>query len=152
MKILIGSDHAGFELKQKIVSHLKGREGLEVEDFGTDTSEVSCDYTDIALQVGRSVAHGDADRGILVCGTGLGMEIAANKVSGVYAAGCWNKEVAALSRQHNNSNVLTLGARVLDEKTAMEVVDTWLTTEFEGGRHQRRLDMITDVEKKYSKE
>ena len=147
MKILIGSDHAGFELKQKIVSHLKGREGLEVEDFGTDTSEVSCDYTDIALQVGRSVAHGDADRGILVCGTGLGMEIAANKVSGVYAADCWNKEVAALSRQHNNSNVLTLGARVLDEKTAMEVVDTWLATEFEGGRHIRRTQKICAYER-----
>ena len=147
MKILIGSDHAGYDLKQKILAHLTGRDGWEVQDFGTDTAEVSCDYTDIALQVGRSVAHGDADRGILVCGTGLGMEIAANKVSGVYAADCWNKEVAALSRRHNNANVLTLGARVIDEPTAMEIVDTWLATEFDGGRHVRRTQKICAYER-----
>ena len=147
MKILIGSDHAGYELKQKVIAHLTGREGLDVQDFGTDTAEVSCDYTDIALQVGRSVAHGDADCGILVCGTGLGMEIAANKVSGVYAADCWNKEVAALSLRHNNANVLTLGARVIDEPTAMEIVDTWLATEFDGGRHVRRTQNICAYER-----
>ncbi len=146
MKILIGSDHAGYELKRKIIARLTGRDGYEVQDFGTDTSEVACDYTDIALQVGRSVAHGEADRGILICGTGLGMEIAANKVSGVYAAVCWNKEIAAMSRRHNNANVLTLGGRVLDENTAFEIVDTWLTTEFEGGRHVRRTQKICAYE------
>ncbi len=147
MKILIGSDHAGYELKRKIIGHLEGGEGLEVQDFGTDTGEVSCDYTDIALQVGRAVAHGEADRGILVCGTGLGMEIAANKVSGVYAAVCWSKEVAVISRRHNNSNVLTLGARVLDEKTALEIVDAWLSADFEGGRHVRRTQKIRAYER-----
>ena len=147
MKIIIGSDHAGYELKQKIIAHLKGMSDFEVQDFGTDTAEISCDYPDIALQVGRTVAHGDAERGILVCGTGIGMEIAANKVPGVYAADCWNKEIAALSRHHNNSNVLTLGARTIDEPTAMEIVDTWLSTEFDGGRHVRRTQKICAYER-----
>ncbi len=147
VKILIGSDHAGYELKQKIIAHLGGKDGIEVQDFGTDNAEVACDYPDIALHVGRCVAHGDAERGILVCGTGLGMEIAANKVSGIYAADCWNKEVATMSRRHNNSNVLTLGARVIDEATAMEIVDTWLTTEFDGGHHVRRTQKICAYER-----
>lgn len=147
MKILIGSDHAGYELKQKIIAHLVSKEGVEVEDFGTDTSDVSCDYTDIALQVGRCVAHGDADKGILVCATGIGMAIAANKVSGVYAADCWNKEVAAQCRHHNNTNVLTLGAKVVSEKAAMEIVDAWLETGFDGGRHVRRTQKICAYER-----
>lgn len=146
MKVLIGSDHAGYELKGQIIAHLNGREGLEVRDFGTDSADVSCDYTDIALQVGRCVASGDADRGILVCGTGIGMSIAANKVPGVYAAVCWNKETATLSRQHNNANVLTLGGRMLEPKVAIEAVDTWLATDFEGGRHVRRTQKIRAYE------
>lgn len=147
MKILIGSDHAGYQLKQKIIAHLSSREDVEVEDFGTDTSDVSCDYTDIALQVGRCVAHGDADKGILVCATGIGMAIAANKVSGVYAADCWNKEVAAMCRHHNNTNVLTLGGKVLDEKAAIEIVDAWLEAGFDGGRHVRRTQKICAYER-----
>ena len=146
MKIILGSDHAGYELKQKILAHLNGKD-YAVQDFGTDSGEISCDYTDIALQVGRSVAHGDADRGILVCGSGVGMAVAANKVPGVYAADCWDKEVASLSRRHNNTNVLTLGARLISEPSAMEIVDTWLTAQFEGGRHVRRTQKICAYER-----
>lgn len=147
MKIIIGSDHAGYGLKQKLVEYLGARKDVSVQDFGTDSAEVSCDYPDIALQVGRVISHGEADRGILVCGTGIGMEIAANKVPGVYAADCWNKDVAALSRQHNNANVLTLGARVLSESDAKEIVDIWLDTEFEGDRHIRRTQKICAYER-----
>lgn len=147
MKIVIGSDHAGYNLKQKVYSYLSAKDGIEIQDLGTDSAEVSCDYTDVALHVARYVAHGEAERGILVCGSGVGMEIAANKVSGVYAVDCWNKEVAALSRKHNNSNVLTLGARLIDEATALEIVDTWLSTEFEGGRHIRRTQKICAYER-----
>ena len=147
MKIVIGSDHAGYELKRKVFDYLSAKEGIEITDIGTDTAEISCDYPDFALHVGRSVANGEADRGILVCGSGVGMAITANKVSGVYAVDAWNKEVAALSRKHNNSNVLTLGERLIDEATALEIVDTWLATDFEGGRHTRRTQKVCAYER-----
>lgn len=140
LKIAIGSDHGGFNLKNKIQEHLKSK-GFEVQDFGTYNKE-SCDYPEFGKKVAKEVAAGNFDRGILVCGSGIGISISANKVKGIRAALCWNLATAELSRQHNNANVLCLGERLIDEKLALEMVDLWLKTEFEGGRHQTRVDMI----------
>jgi len=149
MKISIGSDHAGFELKEKIKKYLVGL-GHEYEDFGTNSTE-SVDYPDFALKVAESVAKKECDMGILICGSGLGMSMAANKIPGIRAALCSSPEMARLSREHNNANVLTIGARLTDENTAKEIVRVWLTTDFAGDRHLRRINKIRDIERKYSK-
>lgn len=144
MKIAIGCDHGGFEHKNAIVEHLKDR-GFEVNDFGI-TELVSVDYPDIALAVARSIASKENDLGILVCGTGIGMSLAANKVKGIRAAACSEHFSAKYTRLHNNSNILCLGGRVIGVGTALELVDLFVDTEFEGGRHQRRIDKITEAE------
>lgn len=149
MKIAIASDHAGFELKEKIKNFLKEL-GHEYEDFGTD-SEESVDYPDYALKVAECVARKECDRGILICGSGIGMSMSANKVPGIRAALCCNTEMAKLSREHNDANVLTMGARLIDEDTAKEIVRVWLETEFLGERHLRRVNKMKDIERKYSK-
>lgn len=145
MKIALGADHAGFELKEKIKQHLVDK-GITVDDRGTDSPD-SVDYPDYARTVGEEVTAGRADRGILVCGTGIGMSMGANKVPGIRAAKVNSESEAQLSREHNDANVLTLGARVLDESTAVKIVDRWLETPFLGGRHQRRVDKIMAIEK-----
>ncbi|MBP3626669.1 MAG: ribose 5-phosphate isomerase B [Clostridia bacterium] len=144
MKIAIGCDHGGFEHKNAIVEHLKDR-GFEVNDFGI-TEPVSVDYPDIALVVAKSIAANENDLGILVCGTGIGMSLAANKVKGIRAAACSEHFSAKYTRLHNNSNILCLGGRVIGVGTALELVDLFVDTEFEGGRHQRRIDKITEAE------
>jgi len=143
--IAIGADHAGFELKEKIKNILKDL-GYEVKDFGTDSTD-SVDYPLIAKSLAVSVANKHPQKGILVCGTGVGMSIAANKIKGIIAANCNDVETAKLSRLHNNSNILTVGGRMIDEKKAKEIVKIWLETDFEGGRHQRRIQEIRDLEK-----
>ncbi len=145
MRIAIGADHAGFELKQKIRQALEAL-GAEVHDRGTMSSE-SVDYPDYARKVGEEVAQRQAEFGILVCGSGIGMAIAANKVPGVRAANVTSEYQAQMSREHNDANVLTLGARILDEATALQIVDKWLHTPFAGGRHQRRVDKIAAMER-----
>lgn len=144
MKIALGADHAGFDLKDKIKQHLR-QEGYEIQDEGTNSAD-SVDYPDYALRVAELVARDDARYGILVCGTGIGMCISANKVPGIRAAHCDNVFEAQMSREHNDANVLTLGARVLETDIAIEILDTWLRTPFMGGRHQRRVDKIHDIE------
>ncbi len=145
MRIALGADHAGFELKQKIKDYL-AKQGYEVKDEGTVSNE-SVDYPDFAKSVGEDVAGNSVDRGILVCGSGIGMAIAANKVPGVRAANVSTEYEAQMSREHNDANVLAIGARILDEPSAMKIVDTWLKTDFAGGRHQRRVDKIADIER-----
>jgi len=140
LKVAIGCDHGGLALKNKIVDYLKSN-GFKFKDFGT-FSQDSCDYPKVAKEVAVEVSKKNFDKGILVCGSGIGMSIAANKVKGIRAALCWNLATAELSRQHNNSNVLCLGERVIEEKLALDMVDLWLKTDFEGGRHKTRVDMI----------
>ena len=144
MKIAIGSDHAGFDLKETLKQHLTER-GFEVQDFGTHDKS-SCHYPAIAEKVARSVAAGENERGILVCGTGIGIGIAANKVAGIRAALCHDTFSAHASREHNNANILTMGQRVIGQGLALDIVNIWLTTQFEGGRHQRRIDKIHEQE------
>jgi ribose 5-phosphate isomerase B len=144
MKIAIGSDHGGLELKEKVVKFLQER-GFEVFDYGTKNSD-SVDYPDYAFKVGEAVVKGDQRRGILICGTGIGISIAANKVKGVRAALCHDVFTAKMAREHNDSNVLALGGRVLKEELALDILETWLNTNFEGGRHQNRVKKITDYE------
>lgn len=144
MRIGIGNDHAAVEMKQQIVAFLEEL-GHEVVNYGTDTNE-SCDYPVYAEKVGRAVVDGEVERGILICGTGVGISIAANKVKGVRAVVCSEPYSAKLSKQHNNTNVLAFGARVIGIELAKMIVEEWLNTEFEGDRHQRRVDMITDIE------
>lgn len=144
MKIAVGADHGGYQLKARIVQRLHEL-GHEVQDHGTDGPE-SVDYPDFAEPVGRAVVAGECDRGILVCGTGIGMSMCANKVPGVRAAVCCDTYSARMSRQHNDANVLCLGQRVLGEGLALDIVDTWLAAEFDGGRHARRVAKIHDLE------
>ncbi|HYK89078.1 MAG TPA: ribose 5-phosphate isomerase B [Acidobacteriota bacterium] len=144
MRIAIGSDHAGFVLKEKVRVYLAGTDA-EVMDLGTCSND-SVDYPDFAERVAVEVRDGKAERGILVCGTGIGVCISANKVHGIRAAQAWNAEVARLSRLHNDANVLCLSGRFTDPAVAVEMVQVWLTTPFEGGRHQRRLDKIYAIE------
>src|SRR2546421_12679807 len=144
MRIAIGSDHAGFELKQHLVGALK-QLGHDVDDLGTDSTE-PVDYPPICADVARRVAKGEAERGIVLGGSGQGEQIAANKVRGVRAALCNDLYAARYSRLHNDANVLSVGARVVGEALADEILHTWLTTEFEGGRHQRRIEEITALE------
>ena len=145
MKIAIGSDHAGFEVKEKIKEQLKGMD-FEVVDFGTDSTG-SVDYPDFGAAVGRAVSKGEADEGVIVCGSGIGICIAANKIDGIRAAQAWNEETARLSRRHNNANILSIGARVIPENEIPKIVNAWFDAEFEGGRHQDRLDKISGLEK-----
>lgn len=140
LRIAIGSDHGGYEYKEQIVSHLKEK-GYECVDVGTYSTD-SCDYPVIARAVTAKITTGEADRGILICGTGIGMSIVANKVKGIRAALCGDTFSARASRAHNNSNVLCLGERVIGINLAMDIVDIWLESKFEGGRHQRRVDMM----------
>ncbi|KAB3530886.1 ribose 5-phosphate isomerase B [Alkaliphilus serpentinus] len=147
MKIALGSDHGGYELKETIKKHLEEK-GYTVMDFGTH-SESSCNYPDFALAVAEAVAKGEYERGILVCGTGIGISIAANKVPGIRCALVSDSFSAKATRQHNDSNVLALGGRVIGVGLALELVDIWLAEEFQGGRHKNRIDLIGDIEKKY---
>lgn len=144
MKIAIGCDHGGFEHKNSIAEHLKGL-GFEVKDFGI-YENVSVDYPDIALKVANSIVSGETELGILVCGTGIGMSLAANKVKGIRAAVCSDHFSAKYTRLHNNANILCLGGRVIGIGTALELAELFVTTEFEGGRHQKRIDKITEIE------
>ena len=144
MKLVIGSDHGGIHLKEVLKQHLAER-GIEVTDAGTYTEE-SCDYPDIAVKVCREITDGHAERGILVCGTGIGMSMAANKVKGIRAALCGDVFSATMSREHNNANVICLGERVLGPGLALSILDAWLDTEFAGGRHERRVNKIMAVE------
>lgn len=143
MIIAIGSDHAGFTRKQEILEHLQSL-GHEVKDLGTYSKD-SMDYPDVAVDVAKLVGSKEVERGILVCGSGIGVSIVANKTEGVRAANCVNEEMASLSRQHNDANVLTLGERMVDTKTALAMVDIFLTTAFEGGRHEQRVNKIHDL-------
>ena len=144
MRIALGADHAGVALKEAIKRQLDER-GISYTDFGTDSTE-SVDYPEYAQKVGDEVASGRADRGILFCGSGIGMAIAANKVPGVRAAAVFDADAARLSREHNDANVLSLGERVTPAEQARGIVDAFLTTPFSGGRHQRRVDKIGAIE------
>jgi ribose 5-phosphate isomerase B len=139
-KIAIGSDHGGFELKKHIVSYLE-KKGYEFRDFGVYNSE-SVDYPVISREVAEHVASGEYSKGILICGSGLGVAIAANKIKGVRAVTCSETYSARMSRQHNNANILTMGGRVVGADLATDIVEIWLNTDFEGGRHERRVNMI----------
>jgi len=145
MKISLGADHAGFELKEKIKQHLE-QQGMQVHDRGTVSTE-SVDYPQFARAVGEEVAAHQADLGVLVCGSGVGMAIAANKVPGIRAANVSREYEAEMSRSHNDANVLSIGARILTEPEAMTIVDTFLHTPFAGGRHLRRVNQISEIEK-----
>lgn len=143
MKIILGSDHGGYELKEKISLYLRDR-GYEVEDIGTHGPE-SVDYPHYAVQVARAVAGGKADRGILVCGSGIGMCITANRIPGARAVQASEPFEAKMSRRHNDSNILCLGGRFIGQDLAMEILETWLAELFEGGRHKRRVDLIDSL-------
>lgn len=143
MRIAIASDHGGFELKEIVKKHLEER-GLEVADLGTN-SDASVDYPVYGKACGEAVVSGEADCGIVVCGTGIGISIAANKVKGVRCGLCTSVEMAQLTKQHNNANVLALGGRTTPAELALQIVDAWLDTEFEGGRHERRTGMLDEM-------
>ncbi len=148
--IALGCDHAGFSLKEAVAKHLAAK-GIAYQDLGT-FSEESVDYPDYGFAVAQAVASGACEKGILICGTGIGIGIAANKVPGIRAALCNDLFSAQASREHNDANVLTMGARIIDEPLALQIVDRWLATEFAGGRHQRRIDKITAIEEKMALE
>ena len=149
MKIALGADHAGFELKQKVRAHLE-EEGHQVNDVGTTNTD-SVDYPDFARKVAHEVAAERADYGVLVCGSGIGMSITANKVAGIRAANVSDEQDARLSREHNNANVLAIGARIIGEEKAMKLVDIFLNTSFAGGRHERRVEKIAKIEEEECK-
>lgn len=143
-KIAIGSDHGGFEYKEKISKHLVSK-GYDLIDVGTYTKD-SCDYPVIAKKVAEEIINNRADKGILICGTGIGVSITANKVKGIRAALCSDTFSAHASREHNDANVLCLGQRVIGENLALDIVDVWLNAKFEGGRHERRVNLIENQE------
>ena len=145
MKIAIGCDHIGYPLKLHIIGYLQEK-GYEIIDRGTDSAE-RCDYPVYGYRVAEDVVNGRADRGILICGTGVGISLAANKVPGIRAAVCSEAYTAALARAHNNANIVAFGARVIGEAVAEQIVDAFLTTEFEAGRHQKRIDMLSAIER-----
>jgi len=149
MKIALGSDHGGLSLKKDIIVYLESKQ-IEVTDFGTYTED-SCDYPDYAQKVAWEVVEENFELGILICGTGIGIGIAANKVPGIRAALCSDTFSAHAAREHNNANILTLGARVIGAGLAIDIVDTFINAKFQGERHQKRIDKITEIEKKYSK-
>ena len=144
MKIALGCDHGGYELKQFIMKTLE-KLGYEYEDFGCYSLE-SCDYPDFGAAAARAVAEGKCDRGIVICTTGIGISIAANKIKGIRCALCGDSYSAEMTRRHNDANILAMGARVLGPGLALKIVDTFLNTEFEGGRHARRIALISDIE------
>jgi len=150
MRVAVGADHAGYELKVHLVAELQ-RLGHDMIDLGTDSTE-SVDYPPICAAVGRTVARGEAERGIVLGGSGQGEQIAANKVHGVRAALCNDLYTARLSREHNDANVLAMGARIVAKELATEILELWLATAFEGGRHERRLAQIADIESKQEQE
>ncbi|MBQ0018012.1 MAG: ribose 5-phosphate isomerase B [Clostridiales bacterium] len=143
MKIVIGCDHAAYELKEEVKQKLLN-EGHEILDVGTDSAE-SVDYPIYGHAVGRAVADGEAERGIAICGSGIGISIACNKVPGIRAALCTSVEMAEMCRRHNNANVICMGARMISKELAFDMIDTWMTTEFEGGKHERRINMLDDI-------
>ena len=143
-RIALAADHAGFEEKEKLKSALTEL-GVEFEDMGTNSPD-SVDYPDYALKVGRAVANGDFDQGVLVCGSGTGMAIAANKVHGVRAAVAWRPDIARLAREHNNANVLSIPARFIGDDQTKEILKAWFAADFEGGRHERRVEKIIEAE------
>lgn len=145
MKIALGSDHAGLPLKNEIIKHLEGK-GIEIKDFGTYAEE-SCDYPDYAQKVAEKVVAKEFDFGILICGTGIGISIAANKVKGVRAALCSDTFSAHACREHNNANILALGQRVVGVGLALDIVDNFLNAEFQGGRHENRINKMMEIEK-----
>jgi len=149
MKIALGSDHGGLSLKKQIILHLENNH-MEIKDFGTYTED-SCDYPDYALKVAEEVVAANFEIGILICGTGIGIGIAANKVPGIRAALCHDTFSAHSAIEHNNANILTLGARVIGAGLALDIVDAFINAKFQGQRHQKRIDKITEIEKKYSK-
>ncbi len=146
MKIAVGSDHPAYHMKEAVKAHLSAR-GIDVVDVGTDSTE-STHYPQYGAAVGELVAEGSVDKGIVMCGTGIGISIAANKVSGVRAALCSHESHAELSRQHNDANVLAMGARFTAIEHALSIVDAWLEAEFEGGRHVTRVGMITELDER----
>ena len=146
MKVYIGADHRGYAMKGKVIKILEGLE-IDVVDVGTHDSEQSSDYPKYAYKVAAGVAQSKTDRGILICMSGIGQSIAANKVRGAYAALCYNVESAKSSRVHNNANVLVLGTKIVKQKDLSKIIKIWLTTEFEGGRHRRRINQIKKMEK-----
>lgn len=143
-KIAIGSDHAGYEGKER-AKEVLGALGVEVLDKGADGLE-SVDYPDFGAAVGRAVAGGEVDRGVLLCGSGIGISIAANKIPGVRAALCWNEETARLARRHNDANVLCIGARLIEPELAARIIRAFFETDFEGGRHQQRVDKLAELD------
>ncbi|MEE1101425.1 MAG: ribose 5-phosphate isomerase B [Agathobacter sp.] len=146
MRIAIGNDHAAVELKQEIKEYVESL-GHEVVNFGTDSNE-SCNYPEFGEKVGMAVVSGEYDCGILICGTGVGISIAANKVNGVRAAVCSDVATARLVKQHNNANIIAFGARIVGNELAKDIVKAYLEAEFEGGRHQTRIDMFSEIEKR----
>ncbi len=145
MKLAIGNDHTAVDLKNIVMAHLKER-GVEVVNVGTDTTE-SFDYPVSGFRVGKLVASGEVDGGVLICGTGVGISLAANKVPGVRACVCSEPYTAALSKRHNDANIIAFGARVVGDEMAKLIVDSWLDASYEGGRHARRVGLITEIEK-----
>lgn len=144
MRIAVGSDHAAYELKEAIKEKMIN-EGHEVIDVGCDSPE-SVDYPKYGHAVGRAVASGEAERGIAVCGSGIGISIACNKVPGIRAALCTSVEMAEMCRRHNNANVVCMGARMISQELAFDIIDKWMTTDFEGGKHLRRINEIEDLD------
>lgn len=145
MKIAIGSDHGGYELKKKLIKYMVDL-GYEVIDYGTDTEE-SVDYPDYGEKVAKSVVEGNEDLGVVICGTGIGISIAANKVKGARAALCGDTFSASMARKHNDANIIALGARVIGDELAKAILKSFLDSEFEGGRHGRRVEKIMEIEK-----
>ena len=143
MRVAVASDHGGYKLKEKVKEYLESRD-IDVIDLGTN-SEESVDYPEYGRACAKAVAGGEADRGIVCCGTGIGISIAANKVKGIRCGLCTNVEMAKLTRQHNDANMLAMGGRIIDDETAMAITDAFIDTEFEGGRHQRRIDKIEEA-------
>ena len=148
MKIAVACDHGGLALKQVLLDYLQ-KNGYEVCDFGTNTAD-SCDYPDHALPAAEAVARGECERGILICSTGIGISIAANKVRGIRCAHCHDTYSAKYTRLHNDANMIAFGQKIIGDGLMLEIVDAFLHTEFEGGRHQRRVDKISAIEEKYS--
>lgn len=144
MKITIGNDHAALEMKREIQQYLEGK-GYEVINYGTDSTEMT-DYPVYARRVAESIVHGEADVGILICGTGIGMSLAANKVKGIRAAVCSDPYSASMAKRHNNANILAFGARVIGIELAKMIVDSWLNESFEGGIHEKRVEQIMNME------
>ena len=145
MKIALGADHGGYELKNEVRTHLENQ-GIEVLDLGTNSKE-SVDYPKYGFMVGDAIINGKADLGVIVCGTGLGISMAANKVPGIRAAVCTETYSARMAREHNNANILALGGRVVGVGLALDIVDIFIKTPFAGGRHARRVDLISSIEK-----